>query len=162
MDESSVTVAAGVVDVLVLAPASPDKEYGWRVLTLRRAVAVRCTGAWEVVHGSVESGELPEDAAIREVREETGLTVARLYSVTVNPFYFAARKSVQLAVVFAAIVNESDEIRVSEEHDAWQWRSPEDAKRTLSWPRSREALGIALEILDGGDAGPREDVLRIR
>ena len=58
----------GVVDVFVVRPR-PD---GWRVLALRRAAAVRCPGAWEVVHGSIEPDERPEEAAV------LGLLQARL------------------------------------------------------------------------------------
>jgi 8-oxo-dGTP pyrophosphatase MutT (NUDIX family) len=84
----------GVVDVLVFrgTPA------GGEVLVLRRAAGTRCTGAWEVVHGRIEPGERPEDAALREVREETGLAVDRLYNLTCQPFYLNRFATVQLAV----------------------------------------------------------------
>lgn len=155
-------IVAGVVDVLVLAPAAPGRRDRWRVLTLRRAAGVRCTGAWEIVHGSIEAGEKPEDAARREVAEETGLAVERLYSITVNPFYVSARSTVQLAVVFAAIVDAKVPVQLHEEHDAAMWRTPASAAKHLAWPRSRDAMWMALDILATGDAGPREDVLRIR
>ena len=61
----------------------------------------RCPTAWETVHGHIESGEEPEDAALREVREESGLEASRLYNVTVQPFYLHRSHTVQLAVVFA-------------------------------------------------------------
>src|SRR5439155_1852145 len=73
----------GTVDVYVIRPLST----GWRVLALQRSNDTRCPTAWETVHGRVEPDEEPEDAAVREVREETGLAVARLYNVTVQPFY---------------------------------------------------------------------------
>ena len=154
-------IEAGVVDVLVIAPAPRGRRDRWRVLTLRRASGVRCTGAWEMVHGSIEAGERPEDAARREVAEETGLTIERLYSITVNPFYVQSRGTIQLAVVFAAIVDSATPIVLQEEHDMAVWRTPSAAQRHFSWPRTREAMRIALDILADGDAGPREDVLRV-
>ena len=75
-------LAVGVIDVFVV-----DPNLGFRVLVLRRGEGTRCTGAWEVVHGRVEGSERPEDAAVREVGEETGLAVARLYNVICQPFY---------------------------------------------------------------------------
>ncbi|HZK78593.1 MAG TPA: ATPase, T2SS/T4P/T4SS family, partial [Gemmatimonadaceae bacterium] len=77
------SVLAGVVDVYVIRPL-PD---GWKVIAVQRGLNTRCHGAWETIHGRIEAGERPEDAALREVREETGLAVARLYNVTVQPFY---------------------------------------------------------------------------
>ena len=50
-------VDVGIVDVVVLTAAAAGRRERWRVLTLRRAVGVRCTGAWEVVHGSIEAAE---------------------------------------------------------------------------------------------------------
>ena len=47
--------------------------------------------AWEPVHGHIEPGEEPEDAALRELREETGLAADRLYIVRVQPFYLQRR-----------------------------------------------------------------------
>lgn len=148
----------GVVDVFVVDPR-PD---GWKVLTLRRAVGVRCTGAWEVVHGKIEEGERPEDAAEREVREETALAVSRLYSVTCHPFYVHKLGVVQLAVVFAAFADSSIAPALGEEHDRYEWVDLDEALRRLVWPRSRALLRDIYSLLSTGDAGPVEDVLRVR
>ena len=160
-------IRAGIVDVLVLAPhrAAPttgDFTDRWRVLVLRRGPATRCTGAWEIVHGRIEQGERPHVAALRETLEETGLVPERLYSITVNPFYLAQTDSVELAIVFAAIVPGDASPTVADEHDAWEWLSPSEAMSRLAWPRERDALAQALSLLAGGDAGPVEDVLRVR
>lgn len=48
-----------------------------RVLAMRRAATKDAgAGLWETVSGRVEVGEQPLDAAMREVREETGLRCA--------------------------------------------------------------------------------------
>ena len=99
---------------------------------------------------------------MREVLEETGLEVARLYNVTVQPFYLHMFGTVQLAIVFAAFVDEPGDVVLGEEHQQYEWLSPHDASSRFIWPREREALSHILHLLAGGDAGPVEDVLRVR
>jgi 8-oxo-dGTP pyrophosphatase MutT (NUDIX family) len=151
------SITAGVVDVYVIRPL-PD---GWKVLVVQRALTTRCPGAWETIHGRIEPDERPEDAAVREVREESGLTVARLYNVTVQPFYLHMFKTVQLAVVFAAFVDEPAAVTLGEEHQHFEWLSADDAADRFVWPRERESLGHIRHLLRTGDAGPVEDVLRV-
>lgn len=132
------------------------------MLVLQRAMDTRCPTAWETVHGHIETGEEPEEAAVREVREESGLEVSRLYNVTVQPFYLHKTHTVEMAVVFAAFVNEPASLTLGTEHQRAEWLSVEDALERFQWPREREALREVRHLLRGGDAGPVEDVLRVR
>lgn len=151
------TVNVGTVDVYLVAP----DPAGWDVLTLQRAPQTRCPTAWETVHGRIEPGESPEQAAVREVREETGLEVRRLYNVIVQPFYLHKLATVELAVVFAAFVQRGDPITLGEEHMRYEWLSPDAALDRFAWPRERQALRDILQLLRDGHAGPVEDVLRV-
>ena len=150
-------VNVGTVDVYLITP----DPVGWDVLTLQRSLATRCPTAWETVHGRIEPGESPEQAAVREVREETGLDVKRLYNVGVQPFYLHRAHVVELAVVFAAFVDPTAEVRLGEEHSRSEWLVPERALERFVWPRERAALRDVLHLLHAGDAGPVEDVLRV-
>ena len=155
-DSREIPVRVGVVDVLVVRAA----RRGWQHLALRRAARTRCPGTWEAVHGKIERGESPSAAARREVREETGLPVQRLYSLTVNPFFIASTGTVELAVVFVAVVGPGP-LTLSEEHDAHAWLARAAARRRYHWPREREALDHIAVLFTGADAGAAEDVLRI-
>lgn len=151
-------IRAGVVDVFVVRPT----DDGWRVLVLRRAAGVRCPGAWETVHGSIEPDERPEDAAVRELREETGLACARLYNLTVHAFYLHRAATIQMAVVFVAFVAEpADDVALGTEHDAAEWLTVDDAVERFYWPAARRHIRDAHAVLGAGDAGPAEDVLRV-
>lgn len=150
-------VRVGVVDVFVLRRRADQ----WDALLVQRSPHVRCPGAWEAVHGSIEPGERPEDAAVREVVEETGLTVERLYNVTVQPFYVHKQSTVQLAVVFAAVVHDGP-LTLGEEHTSAQWLPLAEAARRYAWPSERANVQQAGDLLREGDAGTMEDVLRVR
>ena len=149
-------IAVSIVDVYVIRPTSP-----WQVLVLQRAEGTRCPGAWEAVHGRIEPGERPEEAAVRELREETGLAPARLYNVTCSAFYLHATGSVQVTVVFCAFVDPGTEVTLGVEHRAHEWLTPEEASARFAWPRERDALRDIAHLLRAGHAGPVEDVLRV-
>jgi 8-oxo-dGTP pyrophosphatase MutT (NUDIX family) len=150
-------IEVGTVDVLVIRPL-PD---GWRILALQRGLGTRCPGSWEIVHGHIEPGEQPEDAAVREVKEEAGLAVERLYNVRVQPFYLHKTHTLQLAIVFAAFVGEPGDVTTANEHQHAEWLSVPEALQRFSFPAERESLRVAFDLLSTGHAGPVDDVMRI-
>lgn len=148
----------GVVDVLVVRQTTD----GWRVLVLRRGTDTRCTGAWEIVHGNIENGERPGEAALRELSEETGLTAQSLYNVTVHLFHLHQNDTVQVAVAFCAFVAPDEEdVRLGKEHDHYEWLTVDEASSRLLWPQERRTLADAYELLRDGNAGAADDVLRV-
>jgi type II secretory ATPase GspE/PulE/Tfp pilus assembly ATPase PilB-like protein/8-oxo-dGTP pyrophosphatase MutT (NUDIX family) len=150
-------VQVGTVDVFVIRLL----QSGWRVLALQRSENTRCPSAWETVHGHVEAGEEPEDAAVREVREETGLTVERLYNVRIQPFYLHRIHTVQLAIVFAAFVGAGGNVVIGPEHQRAEWLSVDEALGRFGFPGERASLREIVELLHTGDAGPVDDVMRV-
>ena len=112
--------------------------------------------------GGIEPGERPEDAAVREVREETGLAVDRLYCVGVQPFYMPRQSSVQLSMVFAAFVNGDTPIVRSAEHQRHEWLSVTQAQARATWPRASRTIADIEQLLGAERIALVEDVLRIR
>lgn len=137
-----------------------DREL--QVLALRRGSLGRCPGSWETVHGTIEPGETPVQASLRELREETGLTPERLYNISrTEAFYQHGTDQLALIPVFAAFVSADATVRISDEHDRAEWLSAAEAATRFAWPRERRALDDILSIVGGGDAGLLEDVLRV-
>jgi len=151
-------IRVDVIDAYVLRPGASGLE----VLVLRRAPGGRSPGSWETVHGHIEPGETPVQAALRELREETGLEPARLYNLSrVEAFYRHRTNDIVLIPVFAGVMDARAAVRHSAEHDRAEWLTPPDATARFSWPRERRALDDVLSILGSGDAGLLEDVLRV-
>ncbi|HXY68803.1 MAG TPA: NUDIX domain-containing protein [Gemmatimonadales bacterium] len=143
-------------------PVRPRPSGGPEVLVLRRAPGLRSPGTWETVHGHVADGESPVEAALRELREETGLAPSRLYNLSrVETFYLHQPNLVALIPAFCAIVPADAAPVLSEEHDVLEWLEPGEAARRFFWPREKRALADALQLFGSGDAGGAEDVLRI-
>lgn len=151
-------IRVSIVDVY---PVRRDPG-GLQVLLLRRSKAGRCPGSWEAVHGWIEPDETPAEAALRELREETGLAPARLYNLSrVESFYLHRSDEVALIPVFVALVGGEGRPVLSEEHDYAEWVPVPEAAQRFDWPRERRAMTDIEILLPDGTAGPLEDVLRV-
>ena len=152
------SIRVSLVDVYVIRGSGPGLE----CLVLRRGSGGRCPGSWEAVHGHIEPGERPAEAATRELDEETGLTPLRLYNLSrVESFYQHRIDELAMVPVFAAFVAENAPVRLGSEHDRYEWLSAGAAAARLAWPRERRALEDIVQLLRTGDGGTIDDVLRV-
>lgn len=78
-------VVAPLKTVLVVAVALIDDK--GRVLLAQRPEGRAMAGLWEFPGGKVEAGEIPEQALVRELREELGIEVA---ADSLEPLTFAS------------------------------------------------------------------------
>jgi dihydroneopterin triphosphate diphosphatase len=146
------------VDTFVLRRGGGE----WEVLVLRRSARGRNPGSWETVHGTIEPGETPVQASLRELREETGLAPERFYNLSrIEGFYQHRTDELAIIPAFAAVVAAGAAPRLSEEHDAFVWLAPDEATRRFAWPRERRALDDVLSIVGAEGGGLLDDVLRV-
>jgi len=125
-------------------------QYGIRYLILKRAAGEIYPGLWQMVTGRIRRGEKAYLAALREITEETGLKVKKLWVIPyINSFYAPVRNEVCMIPVFAALADRKSEVRLSVEHSEFRWVKREDALRAFAWHGQRESLKIIHNYFTG-------------
>ena len=119
-------------------------DRGIEILLIRRSPGRIYPGIWQCVTGGLEGDEKVVDGALRELEEETGITAAdieTLYGLDqVNLFHAEHADTLLAEAVFAAHVRSGVEPRLSHEHDAARWVTPDEARGTVVWPAYRTAI----------------------
>lgn len=93
-------------------------------LLLKRSLSSKGNpGKWEFPGGKAEPGETFDETLMREVKEETGLTISLERVAGAAESELPERKVAYLIMEGYRI---SGEVRLSSEHDAFVWVSPDD------------------------------------
>jgi dihydroneopterin triphosphate diphosphatase len=112
---------------------------GHRVLLVKRAGSY--AGAWCYVAGKLEPGEKVWQAALREIREETGLVPSALYTADIfEQFYVQDQETIWVAPVFVGYVLDRQKVVLNEEHSDFRWFTMEGARQSVAFPGQRLIL----------------------
>lgn len=108
--------------ILVVAAALIDPD--GRVLIAQRPQGKAMAGLWEFPGGKWESGETPEQALIRELHEELGISVRE---PCLAPFTFASHAYCEFHLLMPLYVcRRWDGTPTAREHRAIKWVRPRD------------------------------------
>jgi len=99
--------------------------------------------------GGIEPGESEKEAALREIREETGLEVEFVegFKEVMHWFYRRDGEIVSKKVVLFLAEAKSDKVILSEEHEGYEWLPFEEAIDKLKFENSRAVLRKAQDFL---------------
>ncbi|GAA3105359.1 (deoxy)nucleoside triphosphate pyrophosphohydrolase [Streptomyces rectiviolaceus] len=92
-----------------------------RLLAARRSAPPELAGRWELPGGKVEPGEHPEEALVRELREELGVAAEPVARV---PGEWPLKPGYVLRVWTAKLLSGAPE--PLEDHDELRWLSPDE------------------------------------
>lgn len=122
-----------------------------KFLLLRR---VRNWKGWEFPKGGIDGDEEEEEALLREIQEETGLTDVTIrarvpYVIKYNyPGGHPSEYSGAMQSVFI-VDAPAGEVKTSEEHDGHKWVSYGEAMKELKHSAQKNALREAGRIISG-------------
>ena len=102
---------------------------------------------WQPITGGIESGESPEEACIREIKEETGLVLACSNLTSLGDFTVKIDENLSIHKNLFLVLTEQKEIQISDEHVGAQWVALDKVSSQLYWPSNQATFEIITEKL---------------
>ena len=107
---------------------------------------------WSFPKGHIEQGEVPKEAAVRELREETSLAVREFvpdFKRETSYEYDRAGRTISKKVIFfLGILFDEGRVKLSPEHLDFNWLSYNDARSRLTYENDRKLLDRAQQRLE--------------
>ncbi len=130
---SQIKIKANYVSAVLIRNQNSSSE----ILLLKRAKEFM-HGIWCHVAGRVENGEKAWEAALREIKEETGLIPESFYSADFcEQFYEYDKNEISIVPAFVAFVNHTDKVILNNEHSEFKWISINKAKEMVAFGGQR-------------------------
>ena len=102
---------------------------------------------WQPITGGIESGESPEEACLREIKEETGLVLHRSNLTSLGDFMVKIDENLSIHKNLFLALTEQKDIQISDEHVGAQWVALEKISSQLYWTSNQATFEIITEKL---------------
>ena len=107
-------------------------------------------GHWDFVKGKIEQNETLYEAAIRETREETGITNIEFidgFEESVEYDFRFKKENIHKKVIFFLAKTNEKNIKLSHEHNDYLWLEYNDALKKTTFENAKNVLTKANEFL---------------
>ena len=108
------------------------------------------SGHWDFVKGKMEKGETTHQTAIREAKEETGITditFVENFEEWIKYNFKYQGELVQKKVVFFLAETKTKEIKISHEHSGYTWLDYNESMEKTTFDNAKTVLTKAQKIL---------------
>ncbi|OYT31688.1 diadenosine tetraphosphate hydrolase [Candidatus Woesearchaeota archaeon] len=108
-------------------------------------------GHWDFAKGHIEKGETPKQAALREVKEETGIKNLKIlprFKKEIHYFFRKNNKLISKTVIFYLGLTKTKKIKLSYEHTDYKWLPYEAALEQLTYKTAKQVLTAANKFLE--------------
>ena len=107
-------------------------------------------GHWDFIKGKVEQNETPHETAIRETKEETGITNIEFidgFEESVEYDFRFKKENLHKKVIFFLAKTNDKNIKLSHEHSDYIWLEYNDALKKTTFENAKNVLTKANEFL---------------
>jgi len=107
-------------------------------------------GHWDFVKGKVEQGETSHETALRETKEETGISDIEFidgFEESVEYDFRFKKENIHKKVIFFLAKTNEKNIKLSHEHNDYLWLEYNDALKKTTFENAKNVLTKANEFL---------------
>ena len=106
---------------------------------------------WDFVKGKMEKGETPHETAIRETKEETGISDVEFidgFEEEIEYYFYAENQEIHKKVIFFLGKTQTTEIVLSHEHLDFIWLEFDNALSKTTYENAKNLLKKSKTFLD--------------
>ena len=107
-------------------------------------------GLWDFIKGKVEQNETAHETALRETKEETGISNIEFvdgFEESVEYDFRFKKEDIHKKVIFFLAKTEEKDVRLSHEHNDYLWLEYNDALKKTTFANAKNVLSKANEFL---------------
>jgi 8-oxo-dGTP pyrophosphatase MutT (NUDIX family) len=106
---------------------------------------------WDFVKGKMEKGEIPHETALRETKEETGISDVEFldgFQEEIEYYFYADNQEIHKKVIFFLGKTKTKDIILSHEHLNYIWLEFDNALKKTTYENAKNLLIKSKEFLE--------------